>query len=165
MKKLYIFIAGLVLGLGGCAEKPTEAFAKEYFKKQILTRYTGRAEMIGFKKIKAGEGIFFGVKSYEIEYDYELACNASIQIKELEMISVDDVERMDEFLKAQTGAWEKLNFAPFSNVRIDSTARDALYKAYTGKKSLLICRIGEKVQGTARTRFLLRENGWDAESR
>ena len=66
----------------------------------------------GFKKIKAGEGIFFGVKSYEIEYDYELACNASIQIKELE-ISVDDVERMDDLLKAQIGAG-RLNFTAFS---------------------------------------------------
>ncbi len=164
MKKQYfLIIAAFLLGLSGCEGKPNEAFGKTHYKKVTLAKYAGRASVIAFKQTKAQEGIFFGLKAYDMEYEYELACNADIQITELEMIPVDDVARMEDYLARQTGDWDKLNFAPFSNIRIDGIARDALYKAYTKKTSLFFCRLGDKVKGRGHTRFLLRENGWEAE--
>jgi|GEM_PF-5531333 len=163
MKKACIFVAGLILSLSGCSGKPSEAFAKEYFKKSVLAKYTGRAEVTAFKEIKATEGEFLGVKFYDMEYDYELACNSAVQIKGLELIPAEDVALLEDFLKSQTGDWDKINFGQFSRLRINSAAMQAIHKAYSEKTSLFFCRFGDKLRRSGGTRFLLRENGWEAE--
>lgn len=164
MKISYILAAVLMLGLGGCQGKPTEAMGRENLEKALLAKYAGRASLIDFKQTKAEEGIWFGVKFLDMDYNYEFACNNSIQIKGLENVPVEDVERLQHFFSKQTAEWDKIDFTGMpNNIQLGSGARETIYKAYGKKQSLILCGMGERVQGSGRMRFLLRENGWEAE--
>lgn len=165
MKKHCILTAALLLGLCGCQSKPTEATGKEHFTKTVLAKYAGRASVIKFKQTKVGEGMWFGVKFLDMDFDYEFACNNSIQIRGLEAIPVENVEHMQTFFAKQTVPWDQIDFSkmPDPGVQLDGPTTETIFKAYGKKQSLILCRIGEKVEGSGRMRFLLRDNGWEAE--
>lgn len=158
-----IAIAVLSLAcLAGCSGKPPEAVAREHLQRSLRAEMGEGANVTAFKKISSREGDVFGVKSYEIEFSYEVLCKLPVPIKGLRRHPIENVILLDEFFKSRTEPWEKLDFTPVRRVRLDGAAKEAAAEAYAQRRSLFFCKPGDKKQMSGGVRLIMTKKGWAA---
>jgi hypothetical protein len=163
MKKIYILSVLSLAWLGGCSGKPMESVAREHLIKSLNSEIGNAAKIASFRKTGATEGVLFGVKFCDVEYSYELLCSLPVPVKGLRRYSRENVILLDEFFKAQTEPWEKLDFTPILRIRLDGETRKVVADSYAMKKSLFFCKPGQKVAMTGKVRLMQKDNGWTAE--
>ncbi|MDA8130093.1 MAG: hypothetical protein M0011_01180 [Elusimicrobia bacterium] len=161
-----IFASVLVpLLLAACAGgKPPAPPVKEYLKALLRAQYGGGVELTALKVTGEKGGDVFGVPFHDVYYSYDILCNVPVQGEGFKTFSTENVILLDEFLKAQKGPWEKIDFTPVMRLKMRMSAEElkSLSDAYAVKKSLLLCKPGENASLSGAVRFMLKDGGWEA---
>lgn len=159
-----MLLASCAALLAACSGgKPPAPPVKEYLQASLRAQYGGGVELTGFKVTGEKGGDVFGVPYHDLYYTYEMLCKVPVQGEGFKTFSTENVILLDEFLKAQKGPWEKIDFTPVLRLkmRMSEDELKAFSEAYASKKSLLLCRPGEKAAQAGAVRFTLKDGGWE----
>jgi len=158
--KRYLIAAAVLACLAGCGEAPAEPVAREQLKRSLKAELGDAVSVTALEKTGEADGAVFGVKVRDFSYSYELLCRMPVPVQGLRRLSMENVLLLDEFFRNRTEPWEKLDFTPVRNVRLDEAANKVLAEAYAQKRSLLMCKPGQKVRQSGSVRLFHKDGRW-----